>query len=175
MTWISPTYDADLNLLYVGTGNPQPVMAAKTREGANLFTESIVALNADSGKMAWYFSLLHTTRTTGMQWKRRCCLTARSTANSAAVGAGSRNGGCFVLDRETGTELRQRALYKDQLDQRPGCQGQPIPDPAKEPQMQARWFRRMRKAESIGLLRRTASYRMFYVNATTFVCPFTTF
>ena len=31
MTWISPTYDPDLNLLYIGTGNPQPVMAGKTR------------------------------------------------------------------------------------------------------------------------------------------------
>ena len=50
MTWMSPTYDPELNMLFVGTGNPQPVIAAKGRQGANLFTESIVALNAETGK-----------------------------------------------------------------------------------------------------------------------------
>ena len=55
MTWQPVTYDPALNLLYVTTGNPQPVIAYKNRKGANLFTGSIVALNADSGKMAWYF------------------------------------------------------------------------------------------------------------------------
>ena len=40
MTWQVPTYDPDLNLLYVTTGNPQPVIAHKNRAGANLFTAS---------------------------------------------------------------------------------------------------------------------------------------
>ena len=55
MTWQPITYDPELNLIYVTTGNPQPVVAFKNREGANLYTASIVALNADTGKMAWYF------------------------------------------------------------------------------------------------------------------------
>jgi alcohol dehydrogenase (cytochrome c) len=55
MTWQVPTYDPELNLVYVTTGNPQPVIAHKNREGANLFTGSVVALNADTGKMVWYF------------------------------------------------------------------------------------------------------------------------
>ena len=55
MTWQPVTYDPELNLIYVGTGNPQPVIAGKARQGDNLFTESIVALNPDTGKMAWYF------------------------------------------------------------------------------------------------------------------------
>ena len=44
MTWQPVTYDPELNLIYVTTGNPQPVVAFKNREGANLFTASIVAL-----------------------------------------------------------------------------------------------------------------------------------
>ena len=44
MTWQPPTYDPDLNLIYVTTGNPQPVVAYKNRPVANLFTASIVAL-----------------------------------------------------------------------------------------------------------------------------------
>ena len=55
MTWQPITYDPELNLIYVTTGNPQPVIAHKNRAGANLFTGSIVALNPDTGKMAWYF------------------------------------------------------------------------------------------------------------------------
>ncbi len=55
MTWQPVTYDPELNLIFVTTGNPQPVVAFKNREGANLFTASIVALNADTGKMVWYF------------------------------------------------------------------------------------------------------------------------
>ena len=45
MTWQPVTYDPELNLIYVTTGNPQPVIAFRNREGANLFTASIVALN----------------------------------------------------------------------------------------------------------------------------------
>ena len=51
MTWQPITYDPELRLIYVATGNPQPVIAHKNRAGANLFTESIVALNVDTGKM----------------------------------------------------------------------------------------------------------------------------
>ena len=50
MTWIPVTYDPELNLIFVATGNPQPVIAHKNRSGDNLFTGSIVALTADTGK-----------------------------------------------------------------------------------------------------------------------------
>ena len=55
MTWGSTTYDAQLNLIYFGTGNPQPVINGRKRQGDNLYTESIVALNPDTGQLAWYF------------------------------------------------------------------------------------------------------------------------
>src|SRR5258707_1402803 len=55
MTWMTGTYDPDLNLLYWGTGNPNPVLAGAGRKGDNLYTCSIVALNPDTGKLAWHF------------------------------------------------------------------------------------------------------------------------
>jgi alcohol dehydrogenase (cytochrome c) len=55
MTWMSGTYDPELNLLYWGTGNPNPVLAGAARPGDNLYTCSIVALNPDTGKLVWYF------------------------------------------------------------------------------------------------------------------------
>src|SRR5438094_5943542 len=54
MTWTPVTYDPELNYVYVTTGNPQPVMAHKSRPGDNLFTGCVVAIDADSGKMVWY-------------------------------------------------------------------------------------------------------------------------
>ena len=50
MPWLPGTYDPELNLYYIGTGNPQPVLSGKSREGDNLWTCSIVALNPDTGK-----------------------------------------------------------------------------------------------------------------------------
>jgi len=47
------TYDPELNLIYWGTGNPNPVFADRA-QSSNLYTASIVALNADTGKLAWY-------------------------------------------------------------------------------------------------------------------------
>ncbi|HEX6545586.1 MAG TPA: acido-empty-quinoprotein group A, partial [Bryobacteraceae bacterium] len=55
MAWITGTYDPDLNLLYWGTANPNPVLDGSTRPGDNLFTCTIVALNPDTGKLVWYF------------------------------------------------------------------------------------------------------------------------
>ena len=57
MTWITGTYDPDLNLLYWGTGNPTPVLSGVTRPGDNPWTCSIVALNPDTGKLAWGFQV----------------------------------------------------------------------------------------------------------------------
>jgi alcohol dehydrogenase (cytochrome c) len=54
-TWITGSFDPDLNLVYWGVGNPSPVYAGDVRPGANLFTNSVVALDATTGKLAWHF------------------------------------------------------------------------------------------------------------------------
>ena len=53
-TWVQGVYDPQLNLTYWGTGNPHPVHAGNVRKGANLYTCSLVALDADTGKLKWY-------------------------------------------------------------------------------------------------------------------------
>src|SRR5207248_2005650 len=57
--WMTPAVDPRLNLLYVCVGNPNPDFNGAHRAGANLFTDSIVALRADTGKLAWYFQEIH--------------------------------------------------------------------------------------------------------------------
>lgn len=54
-TWITGTYDPELNLIYWGTGNPGPDMNGDLRPGDNLYTCSLVALDADTGKLKWHF------------------------------------------------------------------------------------------------------------------------
>ena len=49
MTWMPGTYDPELNLIYWGTGNPNPVYRGDLRKGSNLYTASIVALNPENG------------------------------------------------------------------------------------------------------------------------------
>jgi len=61
--WMTGSYDPELNLLYFGTGNPAPDfdwggrnwMTEGARPGTNLYTSSIVALDADTGRLVWYF------------------------------------------------------------------------------------------------------------------------
>ena len=54
-TWITGTYDPELNLLYWGTGNPGPDFRADQRPGKNLFTNSVIALDPDTGAQRWYY------------------------------------------------------------------------------------------------------------------------
>ena len=53
--WTTPAVDPKENLVYVGVGNPSPQMDDSTRPGDNLYTVSLVALDADSGKVKWHY------------------------------------------------------------------------------------------------------------------------
>lgn len=53
--WITGTYDPELDLVYWGTGNPSPDFDGAVREGANLYTSSVVALDPDDGSLRWHY------------------------------------------------------------------------------------------------------------------------
>src|SRR5262249_14700362 len=53
--WLTGTYDPETNQMIFGTGNPVPMMDAYARPGDNLFTNSAISWDPDSGKMNWYF------------------------------------------------------------------------------------------------------------------------
>jgi alcohol dehydrogenase (cytochrome c) len=136
MTWQPVTYDPALNLVYVTTGNPQPVVAHQARPGANLFTACIVALDADTGRMAWYFQASpHDTH----DWDAtETPVLIDGTIDGRPrplLAQASRNGQFFVLDRRTGKALVSsefvRTNWRTGYDER----GQPIPNPGQMPQM----------------------------------------
>jgi alcohol dehydrogenase (cytochrome c) len=53
--WVTGSYDPELNTIYWGTGNPGPDMVGEVREGDNLYTCSLVALDPDTGKLKWHY------------------------------------------------------------------------------------------------------------------------
>ena len=134
MTWMTGTYDPDLNLLYWGTGNPTPVLTGVTRPGDDLYTCSIVALNPDTGKLVWAFQASpHDTH----DWD--------AVETPVLVDADfhgrprkmlmqtSRNGYFFVLDRTNGKCLLTSTFGPVNWSLGVDKQGRPIPNPQKEP------------------------------------------
>lgn len=57
--WTQPAIDPELGLLYLNAGNPSPDYDGSARKGENLFTNSIIALHLQTGKLAWYYQTIH--------------------------------------------------------------------------------------------------------------------
>jgi quinohemoprotein ethanol dehydrogenase len=57
--WQTPAVDPELGLIYFSTGNPGPDLSGGVREGDNLFSTSIVALDVRTGKYRWHFQQVH--------------------------------------------------------------------------------------------------------------------
>ncbi|HYF38090.1 MAG TPA: PQQ-dependent dehydrogenase, methanol/ethanol family [Gemmatimonadales bacterium] len=53
--WITGSYDPELDLMYWGTGNPGPVFHGEPRAGSNLYTNSVIAVDPDDGKIRWHY------------------------------------------------------------------------------------------------------------------------
>ena len=133
-TWQPGTYDPDLNLIYWGTGNTNPVFAGQGRKGANLYTTSIVALNLDTGKLAWHFQMsphdTHDWDDTEMPVLIDADIDGKPRKLLAQA---ARSGWFAVLDRTNGKALVSTPYVKLNWAKGVDKQGQPIPDPAKAP------------------------------------------
>src|SRR5579863_9484845 len=134
MTWMPGTYDPELNLLYWPTGNTNPVFAGQGRPGANLWTEAIVALDADTGKLKWYFQVSpHDTHdfdntTAPILFDREIEGKPRKLLAQAA-----RNGFFVTLDRVTGKYLMVKPYVPLDYSSGLSADGEPIPIPDKDP------------------------------------------
>ncbi len=134
MTWIPGTYDPDLKLYYIGTGNPQPVETGHGRKGDNLWTCSIVALHIDTGKLAWYYQVSpHDTHDWDAAQTPVLFDGVFEGRPRKLLAQGSRNGYFFLLDRTNGQHLVTAKMIET-MNWSKGIKpnGQPIPDPAKE-------------------------------------------
>jgi len=135
MTWLPGTYDPKLNLVFWGTGNPNPVHAGQGRKGDDLFTCTIVALNPDTGKLAWWFqSSPHDTHDYDAVQTPVLFDGEFDGHPRKLIAQASRNGYFFVLDRTTGKNLVSAPYIKLNWSKGVDSRGEPIPNPAKEPQ-----------------------------------------
>ena len=134
--WLPGTYDPKLNLIYWTTGNPNPVYDGEGRVGDNLWTDCIVALNPDTGKLVWYFQ---TTKHDTHDWdatETPVLLDAPFAGQPRQlIAQANRNGFFYVLDRTTGKELLTTPFVYTNWSLGINADGQPIPNPEKEPSM----------------------------------------
>ena len=134
-TWTTGTYDADLNLLFWPTGNPWPDFNGSRRPGDNLYSDCVLALDVDTGRLKWYFQFTphdvwdwdanETPVLIDAEWKgarRKLLLHA------------NRNGYYYVLDRVSG-EYLLGTPFVTRIDWATGldAKGRPIVAPKKEP------------------------------------------
>ena len=136
-TWMTGSYDPELNLYYLGLGNPSPDFNGDVRMGDNLYTECMVALDLDSGKLKWYFQF---TPHDMMDWdaaETPVLVDApyQGKPRKLMVQA-DRNGFYYVLDRETGKFLHGVPFVKH-LNWASGLtpEGRPILVPGVEPSL----------------------------------------
>ena len=105
-TWVVGSYDPDLNVIYWGVGNPGPDWDNEYRPGDNLYSNSVLALDADSGKIKWYFQYTPNDPYDFDGVNEQTLVDAKVFGKKTkAVLHADRNGFAYALDRESGKFL----------------------------------------------------------------------
>ena len=133
-TWLTGSYDPALGLLYWGVGNPAPPFRGDGRAGDNLYTASLVAVEAATGALRWHFQFtphdLHDRDANQIpvladaEWEG---------VERDLVVLANKNAFLYVLDRRTGELLRARPFAKQTWAEGLEANGRPIPVPGSEP------------------------------------------
>jgi alcohol dehydrogenase (cytochrome c) len=136
--WVTPSYDPALNLTYWGVGNPGPDWNPDQRPGDNLYTDSVVALDPDTGALKWHFQFSPNDPYDydSVQIGVLADLTWRGTPTKTILWA-NRNGFFYVLDRTNGRFLSGAPFVKVNWASGLDANGRPIPTP--QPEGQPTW------------------------------------
>lgn len=133
-TWVTGSYDPELNLIYWGTGNPAPDWNGDMRLGDNLWSDAVVAVDADTGELVWGFQFTpHDTHDwDAIQIPVLADLEVDGVLRKLLFWA-NRNAFYYVLDRKTGEFLHgveySKQTWAEGLDEN----GRPIVIPGTEP------------------------------------------
>ncbi|MFT7472340.1 MAG: alcohol dehydrogenase (cytochrome c) [Kiritimatiellia bacterium] len=133
-TWITGSYDPDLNLIYWGTGNPGPDWNGDVRLGDNLYSDSALALNGDTGEIAWHFQFTpHDVHDyDSIQVPILADIEYQGSTRKVMMWA-NRNAFFYTIDRETGEFLEGEAYATQTWAQGLDPNGRPIPTPGMAP------------------------------------------
>jgi alcohol dehydrogenase (cytochrome c) len=134
--WVTGSYDPEANLIYWGIGNPGPDWNPAVRKGANLYSDCVIALDADTGKLKWYYQF-----TPNDEWDFDSVqvpvladLSWKGTPRKTMLW-GNRNGFFYTLDRTGGQFLQGKAFVKQTWAVGIDEYGKPIKAPGKSPSL----------------------------------------
>jgi alcohol dehydrogenase (cytochrome c) len=133
-TWVTGSYDPQLNTVYWGTGNPGPQMYGANRAGDNLYSDSLLALDPDTGTLKWHFQFtphdVHDWDSTHTP-----VLFDETVAGQPRklVAVANRNGFFYVLDRVTGAYLVGRPYTQVTWAKELDASGRPVVLPGTDP------------------------------------------
>lgn len=126
-TWMPGTYDPQLNTIYWGTSNPSPDFEGGVRPGDDLYTDCVLALDPDTGKLKWYFQFTpHDLFDYDAVETPILIDTVYQGAPRKLLVQANRNGYLYVLDRTDGKFLFA-APFVDKLNWAKGIDGQGRP------------------------------------------------
>ena len=134
--WLTGSYDPELNLTYWGIGNPGPDFYREQRPGDNLYSDSVVALDADTGELRWYFQFTPDDPYDydAVQIPVLADIERNGVPFKVMLWA-NRNGFYYVLDRATGTFLTGQPFVRVNWAEGLDDSGRPVetPQPPGEP------------------------------------------
>jgi alcohol dehydrogenase (cytochrome c) len=133
-TWLTGSFDPELDLLYWTVGNPAPDWNGDLRPGDNLYSCSIIALDPQSGEMKWYFQYTpHDTHDWDANQIPVLFDTQWNGSQRKIVALANRNAFFYLLDRETGEYLHGNEYSKQTWAAGLDETGRPIVLPGTEP------------------------------------------
>ena len=124
--WTTPVVDPEKGLLYIGVGNPSPQMDDSTRPGDNLYTVSLVALDAESGALKWHYQQVpHDMWGYDVASPPVLFDLTKSYDTIPAIGQAGKTGWFYVLDRRDGRLLFKSDAFVPQINlfRRPTAEG----------------------------------------------------
>jgi alcohol dehydrogenase (cytochrome c) len=125
--WVTGSYDPELNLVYFGTGNPNPDYYGAERMGDNLYTCSIVALDADTGQLKWHYQFTpHDTHDWDSDHIPVLGDVRIAGQTRKVVMMANRNGFFYALDRADGKLLLAKPFTSTNWAREIGADGRPI-------------------------------------------------
>ena len=133
--WNTGTYDPASNQIFWPTGNPAPSNRGQGRAGDNLYSNSLLCLNADTGKLNWYFQF---TKHDEHDWDATQVPIMIDAGGKHLIGQANRNGFFYVLDRTTGKLISATAYGKQSWSDAKDSDGRPVPNAQAEPTFRGR-------------------------------------
>src|SRR2546423_1547303 len=133
--WNTGTYDPVTNQIFWPTGNPAPSNRGGGRAGDNLYSNSLLALNADSGKLNWYFQF---TKHDEHDWDATQVPIMIDSGGKHLIAQANRNGFFYVLDRTTGKLLSANSYAKTTWSGGKDAEGRPVANKESSPTPQGR-------------------------------------